>query len=113
MKCFQIILNSHHILPSIYNRQDFGFEVIVRNRLVEADVKFEFALVDQQSFDFIGTSSFTWTLSGGEEMILPLKARFYSGGMYNLQSVRLTVLKKDSSVPFLFPLQWTVIVDEV
>lgn len=84
-------------------------QVIVRNRLVEADVKFEFSLDQQPTFDFIGTSSFSWKLSGGEEIALPLKARIYSGGIYNLQSVRLTVL----NVPYLFPLQWTVVVEEL
>jgi hypothetical protein len=88
-------------------------EVIVRNRLVEANVKFEFAFDHQPSFDFIGTSSFTWELSGGDEVKVPIKARLYSGGLYNLQSVRLTVLKGESSIPYLFPLQWTVLVDEV
>ena len=87
-------------------------DIIVRNRLVEADVKFEFALDDQSSFDFIGTSSFTWELSGGNEITVPVKARIYSGGTYNLQSVRLTVLKGDTSIPYLFPLQWTVTIED-
>jgi hypothetical protein len=88
-------------------------EVTVRNRLVGADVDFEFALDHQRAFDYLGTSSFTWKLSGGDEINVPLKARIYSGGMYNLQNVRLTIIKGDSLVPYLFPLQWTVMVEEV
>lgn len=88
-------------------------EVIVSNRLIETDVKFEFALDDQPSFDFIGASSFTWTLSGGDQIKIPVKARIYSGGIYNVQCVRLTVIKVDSSIPYLFPLQWSVVVEEV
>lgn len=94
--------------------QDLDLLVIVRNRLVESDVRFEFALDSQPTFDFIGASCFTWKLSGGDEVKVPLRVRIYSGGMYNLQCVRLTVLKGDSaSIPYLFPLQWTVVVDEV
>eukprot|EP00804_Cyclotella_cryptica_P024493 CCRYP_017559-RA/>CCRYP_017559-RA protein AED:0.26 eAED:0.26 QI:1717/1/1/1/1/1/5/475/1401 len=43
---------------------DIDLEVTVRNRLVGADVEFEFALDHQRSFDFLGTSSFTWNLAG-------------------------------------------------
>lgn len=88
-------------------------EVIVRNRLVETDVRFEFSLDEHPTFDFIGMSSFSWELSGGEEINVPLKARIYSGGVYNLQCVRLTVLKGESSMPYLFPLQWTITVEEL
>lgn len=88
-------------------------KVIVCNRLVETDVKFQFALDDQPSFDFIGASSFTWMLSGGDQIQVPLKVRVYSGGIYNLQCVRLTVLKGDSSIPYVFPCQWSVVVEEI
>lgn len=94
-------------------QQDLDLEVIVRNRLVEADVRFEFSLDEHPTFDFIGMSSFSWKLSGGEEINVPLKARIYSGGVYNLQCVRLTVLKGESSIPYLFPLQWTITVEEL
>ena len=73
---------------------------------------FELDLNHQPEFDFIGTTSFKWSLRGGEEIVVPLKARFYAGGVYNLQSVRLTVLKSNAPVPYLFPLQWTIFVEE-
>ena len=91
---------------------DVDIEVTLRNRLVETTVDFEFALDHQPEFDFVGTTSFKWSLVGGEEIIVPMKARFYAGGVYNLQSVRLTVLKSDAPIPYLFPLQWTIHVEE-
>lgn len=84
----------------------------LRNRLVENSVEFEFALDHQSGFDFIGATCFKWTLAGGEEITIPLKARFYCKGVYNLQSVRLTVLKAGVAVPYLFPLQWTIEVED-
>ena len=91
---------------------DVDLEITLRNRLVETDVDFEFALDHQPEFDFVGTTSFKWSLRGGEEITVPMKARFYAGGVYNLQSVRLTVLKSEAPVPYLFPLQWTILVEE-
>mmetsp|Transcript_27462 Transcript_27462/g.55151 ORF Transcript_27462/g.55151 Transcript_27462/m.55151 type:complete len:1702 (+) Transcript_27462:4357-9462(+) len=91
---------------------DVDLEITLRNRLVETDVDFEFALDHQPEFDFVGTTSFKWSLRGGEEITVPMKARFYAGGVYNLQSVRLTVLKSEAPLPYLFPLQWTILVEE-
>lgn len=91
---------------------DVDVEITLRNRLVETSVDFEFALDQQPEFDFVGSTSFKWSLRGGEEVTVPLKARFYTGGVYNLQSVRLTVLKSEASLPYLFPLQWTILVEE-
>mmetsp|Transcript_1241 Transcript_1241/g.2203 ORF Transcript_1241/g.2203 Transcript_1241/m.2203 type:complete len:647 (+) Transcript_1241:74-2014(+) len=90
---------------------DEDIEITIRNRLIETEVEFEFA-IDHTEFDFIGTTCFNWSLSGGGEISVPLKARIHSGGVYNLQNVRLTVLKAGKSVPYLFPLQWTVMVEE-
>lgn len=86
-------------------------EITVRNRLIETEVEFEFAVDHQPDFDFVGTTSFQWCLSGGDEVTVPIKARIYSGGVYNLQSVRLTVHKDGAAVPYLFPLQWTMVAD--
>jgi len=91
---------------------DVDVEITLRNRLVETTVDFEFALDDQPEFDFVGSTSFKWSLLGGEEIIVPMKARFYAGGVYNLQSVRLTVLKSEAPIPYLFPLQWRIHVEE-
>ena len=43
--------------------------------------------------------------------MVPLRVVISSGGVYNLQSVRLTVLSNGSDIPYLFPLQWIVKVD--
>lgn len=91
---------------------DVDVEITLRNRLVERDVDFEFAIDNQPDFDFVGSTFFKWSLRGGEEISVPLKARFYAGGIFNLQSVRLTVLKSEVSVPYLFPLQWTILVED-
>ena len=86
-------------------------EITIRNRLIETDVDFEFAL-DHADIEFIGTTCFNWSLEGGGEISVPLKARIYSGGVYNLQSIRLTVLKAGNAVPYLFPLQWMMSVED-
>ena len=91
---------------------DEDFEITIRNRLIETEVEFDFAIDDQDDFDFVGPTCFSWSLSGGEEISVPLKARIYSGGVYNLQSVRLTVTKADTPVPYLFPLQWTLVAED-
>lgn len=76
------------------------------------EVKFEFAIIRQSDYEFLGAESFEWSLHGGEELIIPLRIVFMSGGLYNLQSVRLTIISKDEKVPFLFPLQWIVQVED-
>ena len=86
-------------------------EIVICNRLIETAVDFEFAVDHQPEFDFVGITCFGWSLLGGDELSVPLKALIYSGGVYNLQSVRLTVLSGDTSVPYLFPLQWNIVVD--
>ena len=63
-------------------------------------------------FDFIGAECFRWSLQGGEELTIPMQAVVSKGGVYNLQSVRLTVDKSEKKVPYLFPLQWIVRVNE-
>jgi hypothetical protein len=110
--CLQLVLfvvqTPHH--TTLY-RKDVDLEIVIRNRLIETDVDFEFAVDHQPEFDFVGITCFGWSLLGGDELSIPLKARIYSGGVYNLQSVRLTVLSEGTSVPYLFPLQWTIVVD--
>ena len=41
---------------------DVDLEITLRNRLVETDVDFEFAIDHQPEFDFVGTTSFKWSL---------------------------------------------------
>lgn len=91
---------------------DEDIVITIRNRLIETEVEFEFAIDHQPGFDFVGTTCFNWSLSGLGEIAVPLKARIYSGGAFNLQNVRLTVLKAGTPVPYLFPLQWTMLVED-
>ena len=86
--------------------------ITVRNRLIETEVEFEFAIDNQPGVDFVGTTCFSSSLSGGDEVSIPLQARIYSGGVYNLQSVRLTVLKSGGMFPYMFPLQWTLTAED-
>ena len=83
-------------------------EVTVSNRLVESDVDFEFGLDPQPNFEFIGAESFKWTLGGGEELVVPLIVEISSSGVYNLQSLRLTVKREDVEIPYYFPWQWII-----
>ena len=89
-----------------------SFEVTVRNRLVDAPVDFEFSVERPKTFEFVGAESFAWKLDGGDELTLPLRAVIPVAGVYNLQKIRLTVMKEDKSVPYLFPLQWMVTVKD-
>lgn len=86
--------------------------ITIRNRLIETNVEFEFTVADQPGLDFVGTTSFNSSLSGGNELSVPIKARIYSGGVYNLQSVRLTVLKEGIGTAYLFPLQWRCVAED-
>jgi hypothetical protein len=89
-----------------------SFEVTVRNRLVDAAVDFEFSVERPKTFEFTGAESFAWNLDGGDELTIPLKAIIPVAGVYNLQKIRLTVVREDKSVPYLFPLQWMVTVND-
>lgn len=93
--------------------QHVPFEVTARNRLVSAGVDFEFAVERPKTFEFMGADSFQWTFeNGGDELTIPMHAVIPSGGVYNLQQIRVTVQKQDKKVPYLFPLQWLVTVKE-
>jgi hypothetical protein len=85
-----------------------SLDVTVRNRLIDAAVEFEFSLEPQKTFEIMGGECFSWNMEGGEELTVPLQAVIPSPGIYNLQSVRLTVIKEGKRVPYLFPLQWMV-----
>jgi hypothetical protein len=93
--------------------QSVDLDIVIRNRLIETNVDFEFAVNHQTEFDFVGITCFKASLSGGDDLSAPLKVLIHSGGLYNLQCVRLTVLSGDTSVPYLFPLQWSIAVDEI
>jgi len=63
-------------------------------------------------FNIIGAESFKWKLEGGEDLTVPVQVEILSSGVYNLQTVRLVVLSKDSTIPYVFPLQWILRVNE-
>uniref|UniRef100_A0A7S1CZ30 Uncharacterized protein n=1 Tax=Cyclophora tenuis TaxID=216820 RepID=A0A7S1CZ30_CYCTE len=89
------------------------FEVTARNRLVEAGVEFDFAVERPKTFEFMGADSFHWTLeNGGDEVTIPMHAVIPSTGVFNLQQIRITVQRPDKKVPYLFPLQWLVTVQD-
>ncbi len=92
--------------------QSVDLDIVIRNRLTETNVDFEFAVDHQPEFDFVGMTCFKESLLGGDDLSVPLKVLVHSGGVYNLQCVRLTVLSGDTTVPYLFPLQWSIMVDE-
>mmetsp|Transcript_18464 Transcript_18464/g.52988 ORF Transcript_18464/g.52988 Transcript_18464/m.52988 type:complete len:1404 (-) Transcript_18464:37-4248(-) len=87
-------------------------EVTVSNRLVETEVDFEFGLDRQPSFEFIGAESFKWTLGGEDELVVPLTVEISRSGVYNLQSLRLTVKREEVEIPYYFPWQWIIKVSD-
>ena len=84
------------------------FTITVRNRLVQSSVDFDLILLKQPNIEFIGCESFSWSLGGGEEVEINMKAVIFSSGVYNLQSVQVRILQSDgmTKVPYIFPLQW-------
>jgi hypothetical protein len=77
-------------------------------------VEFEFSVIHQPDFELTGAESFRWKLSGGEDICIPMSAMILTGGIYNLQCIRLTTYEgKDEELPYVFPLQWIVHVHEI
>ena len=108
---------------NVFCVQNVPFEVNVCNRLapndgqnleseLDNDVEFEFSVMHQPEFELIGAESFRWKLGGGEDIAIPMNAVFSSGGVYNLQCVRLTIYEGSADnvekIPYLFPVQWIV-----
>mmetsp|Transcript_143 Transcript_143/g.202 ORF Transcript_143/g.202 Transcript_143/m.202 type:complete len:2064 (-) Transcript_143:174-6365(-) len=82
------------------------FEILLRNRLIFASVEFEFSLIEQHDFEFVGSECFEHTLGPGEELILPVEAILFSSGVYDLQKVKLSVCKDGKKTLHTFPFQW-------
>ena len=72
-----------------------------------------FGLDRQPSFEFIGVESFKWTLGGGEDLVVPLTVEISRSGVYNLQSLRLTVKREEVEIPYYFPWQWIMNVSDI
>ena len=115
-------------------------KITLRNRFVSTDpVRFELSLEGHDRFDWTGPECVANSLTGGEALHVPLKAIVPAAGVYNLQTVRLTILNNTNSpngaatlssdenkqqqrassspppqppLSFRFPLQWNVVVQE-
>ena len=85
------------------------FQVVLKNRLTKAPVSFEFSLEEIESLHFSGPVHFQNQLEGDAAMAIPLQALVTSTGVYNLQQIRLNVVKNES-VSYRFTLQWLVTV---
>lgn len=110
-----LCISKHHSYSSTFLlSQRISFEITARNRLVDTGVDFEFALERPKNFDYIGADCFQWRLdNGGDELIIPMEAILPTPGVFNLQQIRLSVMKDDKKkIPYLFPLQWMVTVND-
>ena len=92
-------------------------KIVLRNQLVKSSVKFDVEVLKPKYFDFIGAQCLQWTLEGGQEMELPMKAVISSPGVYNLQSIKVTLEDEKSgeestdaegSVAYDFGVQWLI-----
>jgi hypothetical protein len=73
------------------------FKIVLQNQLVKSSVTFDVEVQKPKYFDFIGAQCLQWTLEGGQDLVLPMKAVFPSPGVYNLQTIKVT-LKNDEDV---------------
>ena len=109
-------------------------KIRLRNRFVSPDpVNFELSVEAHDRFDWTGPQCVPHSLASDEALEVPLKAIIPAAGVYNLQTVRLTILnnsnlntdsntrsppeEEPSSSPqppvsYKFPLQWNVVVEE-
>ena len=87
------------------------FQVTLRNRLLYEPVEFQFSVRGSERFDVVGPECFKSALSGGEELSVSLEALILSPGVYNLQTIRLTV-DEGNSPSYDFPMQWLVTVSQ-
>ena len=107
-----ISYSNHWNITTLLTNKEEDVVITIRNRLIETTVTFEF-LLDHTDIEFVGTTRFQCSLPGGDDISVPLKAHIYSGGVYNLQHVRLTVTPiTGPAVSYLFPLQWTMVVED-
>ena len=89
-------------------------EISIRNRLARSTVDFNFHLEGTSDFDLIGCSRFRKKLIGGDNLSLPIEALIFRPGMFNLQSVKVTIYHPDGNeTPYIFPMQWMVRVDSI
>lgn len=73
--------------------------------------EFEFRLDPRVDVAFIGAEHFSWSLRGGDELVVPLKAVLTASGIYNIQSVCLAIDGQEDMPPTLYRFpnqQWIV-----
>jgi hypothetical protein len=64
-------------------------------------------IVKPQKFDLMGACFFEYTLEGGQELEIPMQAVIVSPGIYNLQSIKVTLdAASDNPASFDFGVQW-------
>lgn len=82
--------------------------VSVRNLLIHSTVKFSLSVCPIVDAVFSGIETFTKSLEGGEDISFPLEAIIFSGGVYNLQNMKLTVYDHHNNPEGTheFPDQW-------
>jgi len=97
-------------------------EVTIVNRLLSGfrdrshdslnDVEFEFEILAPPTFKVVGTTTFRFTLRGGDDISVPLVVLIPDPGVHNLQCIRIFIYETSDStgtkvkVPYLFPVQW-------
>lgn len=93
------------------------FKIILRNQLVRSSVTFTVEVLKSKDIGFIGAQTLQWSLEGGEELVLPMKAVISDPGVYDLQSVKVTLVDEDDDedskdeegpLAFDFGVQWLI-----
>ena len=96
-----------------YAQLVFDLEVTIRNQdFLSEQILFMFDLDQVDDLQFIGTESFKCNLSGGEDLVVPLKVALTKGGIFNIQAICLTIFSDQddftSGSVFRFDQQWNV-----
>mmetsp|Transcript_37649 Transcript_37649/g.55476 ORF Transcript_37649/g.55476 Transcript_37649/m.55476 type:complete len:170 (-) Transcript_37649:96-605(-) len=104
------------VIPSSSSSSTTNQEEEEEEEEPKKQVEFEFDLIQNTDFEFTGVESFQWELNGGEELLVPTRVILHKSGIYNLYCVQLTVISgedgKKKKVPYSFPLQWMVMVND-
>jgi hypothetical protein len=85
-------------------------KVTLRNRLLESPVDFMFSL-EPTSYDLVGLKMHRFKLDPDGEVTIPLQCLISRPGIFDLQSLRLTVVQGDDEVTYKLSQQWLVCVD--
>ena len=75
---------------------------------MRTQVVFDLTLEQPSTFEFIGADCIRITLEGGHEIGVPIEAAIPRAGVYNLQTLKLTMHKDGNELEHRFPGQWLV-----